>query len=158
MAEKVTLLEYDITMGMARSMSMMFLGQQVDAVYHTSLLVYGREYYFGGGILNDAPRTTPFGKPINEVPLGETEIPREVFEDFLKDIAYKYTAESYEIIEHNCNMFTDEAAEFLIGKGIGDKYVKQAKNLLETPAGQMFKPFLTQMQGQIQSPPPGFFY
>lgn len=158
MAESVTLLEYDITMGMARTMSMMLIGQQIDAVYHTSIVVYGREYYFGAGIVNDPPKTTPFGKPIREVPLGTTEIPKEVFEDFLKDIAYKYRAETYEIIEHNCNMFTDEAAEFLTGKGIGDKYVKQAKNILDTPAGQMFKPFLSQMQGQVQSPPPGFFY
>jgi hypothetical protein len=70
MAEKVTLLVYDITMGMARSMSMMIIGQQIDAVYHTSIVVYGREYYFGGGICNDLPKQTPYGKPIQEIPLG----------------------------------------------------------------------------------------
>jgi hypothetical protein len=154
----VVLLVYDITMGMARGMSMMMIGQQIDAVYHTSLVAYGREYYFGGGICNDAPKTTPYGKPIQEIALGHTEIPKEVFEDFLKDIAPRFTAEKYDIIEHNCNMFTDQAAEFLTGKGIGDKYVKQAKELLETPAGQMFKPFLAQMQGQVQNPPPAFYY
>ena len=42
MSEKVVLGVYDITMGLAKNMSMMFLGQQVDAVYHTSLIVYGR--------------------------------------------------------------------------------------------------------------------
>jgi predicted negative regulator of RcsB-dependent stress response len=55
-------------------------------------------------------------------------------------------------------MFTNEAAEFLTGNGIGEKYYNQAKQLLETPAGQMFKPFLTQMQGNIQNPQPGFYY
>ncbi len=50
MSEKVVLGVYDITQGMAKSMSMMFLGQQVDAVYHSSLMVFGKEYYFGGGI------------------------------------------------------------------------------------------------------------
>lgn len=149
---------YDITMGMAKAMSMMVIGQQIDAVYHTSIVVFGREYYFGGGICNDAPKTTPYGKPIQEIPLGQTEIPKEVFEEFLTDISPRFTAEKYDIIEHNCNMFTDAAAEFLVGKGIGDQYVKQAKNLLESPAGQMFKPLLAQMQGQVQNPPPGFFY
>jgi hypothetical protein len=49
---------------MAKSMSMMFIGQQVDAVYHSSLIVFGREYYFGGGICWDPPEQTPYGKPI----------------------------------------------------------------------------------------------
>lgn len=42
MSEKVTLALYDITNGLARSMSMMIIGQQVDAVYHSSLIVFGR--------------------------------------------------------------------------------------------------------------------
>lgn len=42
MSEKVTLLAYDITNGLAKNMSMMFIGQQVDAVYHTAIVVYGR--------------------------------------------------------------------------------------------------------------------
>jgi hypothetical protein len=84
MAEKVTLLVYDITRGMAKGMSMMMIGQQVDAIYHTSIVVYGREYFFGGGICNMAPKTTPYGKPIQEILIGETEIPQDVFEDYLK--------------------------------------------------------------------------
>ncbi len=42
MSEKVSLALYDITQGMAKNMSMMFLGQQVDAVYHSGLRVYGK--------------------------------------------------------------------------------------------------------------------
>ena len=72
MADKVHLLVYDITQGMAKGMSMMLLGHQVDAVYHTSLVVYGREYFFGGGICHMAPKTTPYGKPIEEKIVGET--------------------------------------------------------------------------------------
>lgn len=64
MSEKVTLALYDITQGMAKSMSMMFIGQQVDAVYHSSLIVYGKEYYFGGGICVDPPGQTPYGTAI----------------------------------------------------------------------------------------------
>ncbi len=66
----VTLYVYDITSGMAKAMSMMLIGQQIDAIYHTSLVVFGKEYYFGAGICADPPKTTPFGKPIQEVPLG----------------------------------------------------------------------------------------
>jgi hypothetical protein len=107
MTESVSLLIYDITMGMAKNMSMMFIGQQIDAVYHTSLLAFGKEYYFGGGICKSLPKQTPYGKPIQEFTLGHTEIPEEVFEDYLKDISHKYTAEKYDLINHNCNMFTN---------------------------------------------------
>ncbi len=56
-------------------------------------------------------------------------------------------------------MFTDEIAEFLTGKPLDKKYSNQAKELLETPAGQMFKPFLESMQGAIQNPSPqGLWY
>ena len=65
MPDQVTLLVYDITQGMAKGMSQMLLGYQIDAVYHTSLVVYGTEFFFGGGICQMAPKTTPYGKPIN---------------------------------------------------------------------------------------------
>lgn len=80
-----------------------------------------------------------------------------MFEDYLNEIAHKYTPEKYHVIDHNCNNFTDEACEFLVGKGIPKKVVDQAKDLLNTPMGQQFKPFLMQMQGTIQNPPPGMF-
>ena len=64
MAEKVTLLVYDITAGLAKSMSKAIVGQQIDAVYHTSLIVYGREYFYGGGICESMPKKTPYGSPI----------------------------------------------------------------------------------------------
>ena len=76
MSEKVVLALYDITQGMAKQMSMMFIGQQVDAIYHSSLIVYGKEYYFGGGICWDSPEQTPYGKPIEKIEMGATEIPK----------------------------------------------------------------------------------
>jgi hypothetical protein len=31
------------------------IGQQVDGIWHTGIVVYGKEYYFGGGISYDSP-------------------------------------------------------------------------------------------------------
>ena len=42
MSEKVTLALYDITNGLAKNLSLMMIGQQIDAVYHSSLIVYGK--------------------------------------------------------------------------------------------------------------------
>ncbi|EDU48868.1 thioredoxin [Pyrenophora tritici-repentis Pt-1C-BFP] len=45
----VQLYVYDLSKGLARNMSMQFLGIQIDAVYHTSIVLDGIEYYFGQG-------------------------------------------------------------------------------------------------------------
>lgn len=60
---KVHINIYDITQGMARNLSPMFLGKLIDGVWHTGVVVYGKEYYFGGGICNGPPSQTPFGTP-----------------------------------------------------------------------------------------------
>ncbi|KAJ9585616.1 hypothetical protein L9F63_002586, partial [Diploptera punctata] len=43
----VELYVYDLTKGAARVMSQMFLGRQIDGIWHTAIVVYGREYFFG---------------------------------------------------------------------------------------------------------------
>lgn len=59
----VTLYVYDITngkkindLGMAKQFSPMFIGKTIEGVYHTSLVVYGVEYFFGGGICRGYPK------------------------------------------------------------------------------------------------------
>lgn len=42
------------------------IGQQVDGIWHTGIVVYGKEYYFGGGISYDPPGRTPFGMNYDE--------------------------------------------------------------------------------------------
>ena len=53
---------YDLSQGMAKAMSMGLIGVQIDGIWHTGIVVYGKEFYFGGGICYDPPGQTPFGK------------------------------------------------------------------------------------------------
>ena len=52
----------------------MYIGKQVDGVWHTSIVVFDKEFYYQGGIQTDSPKTTPFGQPVKEIHLGETEL------------------------------------------------------------------------------------
>ena len=47
---------YDISNGMAKSLSPMFLGKTIEGVWHTGLVVYGNEYYYGGGVCRGTPK------------------------------------------------------------------------------------------------------
>jgi hypothetical protein len=55
----VQLYVYDLSRGMAKAMSMQLTGKQMDGIWHTSVVVYGNEYYFGQGIMVAQPVYAP---------------------------------------------------------------------------------------------------
>ncbi|CAM0903940.1 unnamed protein product [Alopecurus aequalis] len=96
---------------MARQLSTTVLGKPIDAIWHTAVVVYGKEYYFGGGIQQDRPGRTPYGTPVRVEDFGITHVAKEVFEDFLLEIGPRYTPETYSILSNNCNHFSNEAIQ-----------------------------------------------
>ena len=46
---------------MARTFSPMVIGKCIEGIWHSSIVVYGKEFYYSGGICYDTPKTTPFG-------------------------------------------------------------------------------------------------
>jgi hypothetical protein len=65
----------------------------MDAIYHTSIVLNGVEYYFGQGIQTAVPGTTHHGQPMEVETLGTTELPNEVVEEYLGSLASIYTPE-----------------------------------------------------------------
>jgi hypothetical protein len=59
---EVKLHVYDLSNGMAAQFSRQLIGKYIEGVWHTGIVVFNKEYYFGGGISYDAPGMTPFGK------------------------------------------------------------------------------------------------
>ncbi|KAH7113854.1 PPPDE putative peptidase domain-containing protein [Dendryphion nanum] len=151
----VQLFVYDLSQGLARSMSRQFLGTQIDAVYHTSLVLDGIEYFFGQGVQTCAAGTTHHGKPMEIIPMGQTALPIEIILEYLESLKEVYTAESYDLFLHNCNNFSNDFAMFLVGKGIPDHITSLPQTVLNTPFGQMLKPQLDAMMRPItQAPTP----
>lgn len=67
--------------------------------------------------------------------LGFTEIPEEIFMEFLKEISPRFTQDTYHVFKHNCNNFTNECATFLMGTGIPEDIVDLPNMFLNTPLG-----------------------
>lgn len=89
----VQLLVYDLSQGLARQLSQGFLGFQLDAIYHTSIHLNGLEYVYDGGIIAITPGTSHLGQPLERIPLGVTELPMDVIEEFLDSLRPIFTVE-----------------------------------------------------------------
>lgn len=99
----VTLHVYDLSQGMARQFSPMILGKEIGGIWHTGIVVFGTEYYFGGGICADPPCMTPYGAPVDTVSLGSTVKSMEEFRDFLRSISSRFSMSTYHVLDNNCN-------------------------------------------------------
>ena len=142
---EVVLHVYDLSMGMARMLSLGILGKQIEGIWHTGIVVFGQEYFYGGGICIERPSGTPYGTPVQKVNMGTTNRTPEEFNQFLKSVSHRFTMEAYHLLHHNCNNFTDECCRFLVGKGIPSNITGLPAEVLQTPIGKSFEPLINSM-------------
>lgn len=155
----IQLYVYDLSQGLARSMSKQFLGIQIDAVYHTSLILNNVEYFFGAGVQTCYPGASHHGQPMERIPMGKTDIDLETILDYLESLKQVYTPESYDLFAHNCNNFTHDFAMFLLGKGIPSHITSLPQRVLDTPFGRMLRPQIdASMRSVTQAPIPNGAY
>lgn len=89
----VHLLVYDLSNGLAKQLSLGLLGFQLDAIYHTSIELQGKEYVYDSGINVIRPGTSHLGPPLQRIHLGKTELPMEVITEYLDMLKGIYTPE-----------------------------------------------------------------
>ncbi|KAK4441515.1 Desumoylating isopeptidase 1 [Sesamum alatum] len=148
---KVSLNVYDLSQGLARQLSTTFLGKAIEGIWHTGIVVYGNEYYFGGGIQSAPVGTTPYGTPIRVVDLGVTHVPKDVFEMYLQEIGPRFTAETYSLLTHNCNNFSNEVAQFLVGASIPEYILNLPNEVLSSPMGALMLPMIQQLESTLRA-------
>jgi hypothetical protein len=162
---EVQLAVYDLSRGMARSLSSQFLGPNhtIDIIPHTGIIVYDKEYYFGaaGGATNSnggivmTYNTSQFRnmhnlQPIQVIPLGSTNVSQESFESWCYTMMNNgiYAGRNYDLIECNCNNFSHDAALMALElpKGVPDWILNVPHKFISSPMGQLIRPMLQQMQ------------
>eukprot|EP01053_Blabericola_migrator_P003957 Blabericola_migrator_1__3956@NODE_21_length_22536_cov_99_458098_g18_i0_p10_GENE_NODE_21_length_22536_cov_99_458098_g18_i0NODE_21_length_22536_cov_99_458098_g18_i0_p10_ORF_typecomplete_len289_score49_29Peptidase_C97/PF05903_14/1_8e27PUB/PF09409_10/2_6PUB/PF09409_10/2_8e02PUB/PF09409_10/1_5e02LRAT/PF04970_13/0_45LRAT/PF04970_13/2_6e03_NODE_21_length_22536_cov_99_458098_g18_i011251991 len=122
MAE-VKLKLYDLTKGMASQMSPFLLGKKINGVWHSALLVYEKEIFYGGGIVVMAPDRVEEVydmKPSQALVIGKTKKSLEDIQAYLDSIDMQFTDEKYDVIKWNCNHFTNQVAKFLMNIPLDD--------------------------------------
>ncbi|OII74570.1 uncharacterized protein cubi_00123 [Cryptosporidium ubiquitum] len=147
--EKVELHIYDLSNGMASQLSPMLLGRTIEAIYHTGVLVYGYEYFYGGGIVCVRPEeiTRLYGlKPIRTLTLGATRKTQIELNGHLESISNEFNSEKYDLLNHNCNHFSDNIVKFLLGEGIPSYILDLPNEVMRTPFGSMILPMLQKAQ------------
>ena len=137
---------------MARALSGDLLGTSLEAVYHTGVVAFGKEYWFGCGLQCAAESTTQtqFGMPLRSVDMGTTEIDESMFEEFLTEVSSRFTPETYNLLRWNCNHFSDEATQFLVGKSIPQEILDLPEVFMRTEIGKSLAPMLGAFENRMR--------
>ncbi|KAF9447302.1 thioredoxin family protein [Macrolepiota fuliginosa MF-IS2] len=146
MSAPVKLYVYDLSNGMARSLSVQLTGRQIDGIWHTSIVVFGREIFYGQGVNITGPGQSHHGRPLQIIDMGETAIDKETFNEYLEDIREHYTADKVRYgSDFNCNSFTNDVVGFLTGGSIPDFIKDLPSDFLSTPFGAALRPTIDAM-------------
>mmetsp|Transcript_3726 Transcript_3726/g.9175 ORF Transcript_3726/g.9175 Transcript_3726/m.9175 type:complete len:557 (+) Transcript_3726:193-1863(+) len=152
----VELAIYDLTMGMAKQMAAplagLLDGKSVEMVPHTGVRVFGREIVYAGGVLSQPISTVEAGmgrKPNSVERIGTTTKTEAEVQQFLRSISHEWTAQNYDLWEHNCNNFSERVAQFLTGSSIPRWILDFPREMRSTPLGQMLAPMLGTSQDAL---------
>jgi len=137
---------YDLSKGMAKQFSAMFLGKHFDGVWHTGVVAFGEEWFFGNdGVDRCLPKGTILGEPNEIINLGHTDVSEYEFLEIIQQLSDgQFKIGTYNLLEHNCNNFSNELANVLIGKSIPQHIIDLPKEIMNTTLGPMLRPMLEQ--------------
>ncbi|KAH7935710.1 hypothetical protein HPB52_012680 [Rhipicephalus sanguineus] len=136
---EVLLYVYDLSNGLAKTLSPALLGKELPGMWHTSIVLRGTEYFFGSAGVDSCPAgRTDLGKPDRVVSLGRTELPNDVCVEYIRDLGrYNYKSSSYHLFRRNCNNFSQDLSLFLTGNSIPREIRELPDDFLSTPMGSM---------------------
>jgi mannosyl-glycoprotein endo-beta-N-acetylglucosaminidase len=136
---------YDITGGMAAQLSLPLLGMHLEGVWHTSIVAFGREFYFDGGvgIVEGVPRRTRFGNPLKTQRYRDAVVSEAQFRAWIASEGRSaFGPNDYNLLNKNCNNFTAVALQVVSNDTLHPDVTQMIPRILATPLGAMFRPML----------------
>ncbi|RIB04454.1 PPPDE putative peptidase domain-containing protein [Gigaspora rosea] len=92
-------------------------------VFHSGVEVYDKEYNFGGhdfdstGVFVMRPRIGPPNVTFKEsVFMGHTSLSKEEVKNVIEELSREWSGNSYNLLTRNCNHFTSDLCNILVGK------------------------------------------
>lgn len=165
----VELLLYDITQGKTELFSSVLLGKKFEAIYHSSILVHGKEFWYGGNIfMSEPPMSQHFGPTLEKsstmklqqstylpqlksVHLGYTLMTLdEIVEYQAQRMGEKFTRNEYDVLTRNCNHYSNDLAQVLCGSSIPDVITQQPQLVMDAPRMRILVPLLNKWLGGFQ--------
>ncbi|EFA77984.1 hypothetical protein PPL_08629 [Heterostelium album PN500] len=147
MSEIVSFYVHDLSRGLATN----FLkqnGVDLQGLYHTSIAVFNKEYFFGQGVKSAEAGKTEYGSEnlSEKIVLGRTKKTEEEFTQFLNGLsASKYPVGSHDAFENNCNHFCNDLTQYLLnGKKIPDRIGKYTDKIKGSPFEPVFRSMFKQ--------------
>jgi hypothetical protein len=133
-------------------------------VYHSGVVVFGSEIYFGGGIQSSRPGQSQYGVPMRRLSLGRTQLTEDALRDYLSAAsASQFGPDKYHILENNCNHFSEVLCEFLLGRPgcVPQEVLDLPRIVMQSPLAAAIAPMLQPLsvalsvgeQPQLQPPP-----
>jgi Ca2+-binding EF-hand superfamily protein len=146
---KVSLISYDISGKATKNLSRILFGKKIEGIWHTSILAFGYEWWYGGDCFQSRPFSTPFGPTPDKVEdLGETTRTLSEVKDFIRNrMRKKYNYNTYDVINNNCNHFSNDVSMFLCHVGIRKTIVSLPGDLLSGGLAKVLRPFLNKWLG-----------
>ncbi|KAL1479230.1 hypothetical protein MTO96_052024 [Rhipicephalus appendiculatus] len=114
---EVLLYVYDLSNGLAKTLSPALLGKELPGMWHTSIVLRGTEYFFGS-------------MGVDSCPAGRTDLGERTG-------SYSYKSSSYDLFRHNCNIFSQDLSLFLTGNSIPREIRELPDDFLSTPMGSL---------------------
>jgi hypothetical protein len=166
----VELVVYDLSKGVASMLG--HTGacrgpQKLEALFHTSILVHGMEYWYGLSIRrsDDPPVSGAFGPPLEKfqevlqpseyipslrvVRLGRTFARTTDLVSLVSSLAGgRFAKGKYNAFSNNCNSLTHELSLLLTGRGIPRAVRMQSELFMSSPTVRMVLPAIKLMLGE----------
>jgi len=150
---RVALCLYDLSKNMSHLLSPLLLGKYEEGLWHSSVVVFDKEYFYYGNIQASEPGQTVFKTPTKIMQLGFTLHDALEFHEYIDTIEHMFQPHLYDIFTHNCNDLSDDLVFFLMGRHIPNSVRLMTERLANAHLVRAVRPMLNRLLGQRPETP-----